>query len=439
MKKFFALVLCMLMLLTCFVGCAEENEAPATEAAEAADEVTQVTDETVEPEALPYAGQELNVWTGYVEGTPAWEAANTHIAKFEEMTGAKINVSHYGTDLDTMLITALGAGEEVDVFPMSHVTLGYNQEYTMDLTDRIENSDVVDRIYPVLMDIMREYSPDDTLRGIPTTSSFQAFWYNKAAFEAAGITETPETMEEFETACDALIEVGYHPMALDSSYALITFGALVERMVGEDAVSEMVMEGGFSDNEEFVAACQKIIDWRENGYFEPNAPGEWPASQNKIGLTEDVALVYCGMWVSGEIEEMTGADLDWGCFKFPYVPESNGTYGATVSCTVNCINANTKNPDLAWDYLCYMNTGEANKAITDADVYLVDDRTMEPLPEFVDSKHIMETTTETTTYHGGLHANADIKVSINDVVVALCSGQYTTGEEAAAAFDALVS
>ena len=75
MKKFFALVLCMLMLLTCFVGCAEETEAPATEATEApateatetpateaiedADEVTQVTDETAETEALPYAGQDL--------------------------------------------------------------------------------------------------------------------------------------------------------------------------------------------------------------------------------------------------------------------------------------------------------------------------------------------------------------------------------------------
>lgn len=427
MKKLIALVLCMLMILTCFVGCAEETEAPATE----------VTTETAE---RPYEGQELNVWTGYVEGTPTWEAANEYIAKFEEMTGAKVNVSHYGTDLSTMLITALGAGEEVDIFPMSHVTLGNNQEYTLDLTERIENSDVVDRTYPVLFDIMREYSPDDTLRGIPTQSSFQAFWYNKAAFEAAGITENPETLEEFEAVCDALVAAGYYPMALDSSYTLITFGALVERMVGEDAVNDMVMNGGFAENEDFVAACQKLIDWRAKGYFEPNAPGEWPASQNKIGLTEDVAMVYCGMWVSGEIEEMTGADLEWGSFKFPYDPNGNGTYGMTVSCSVNCINANIapEKEDMAWDYLRYMNTGEANKAITDADVYLVDDRTMEPLPQFVDGQHIMETTTETTTYHGGLHANADIKVSIGEVVVALCSGQFATGEEAATAFDALV-
>ena len=41
-------------------------------------------------------------------------------------------------------------------------------------------------------------------------------------------------------------------------------------------------------------------------------------------------------------------------------------------------------------------------------------------------------------YSAGLHANADIKTSMTDTVVQLYSGAFATGEEAAAAFDALI-
>ena len=149
-------------------------------------------------------------------------------------------------------------------------------------------------------------------------------------------------------------------------------------------------------------------------------------------------MVFTGAWLPGEIEKMTGADLDWGCFKFPYEPTGLGTYSTTCSCTCNCINVNCENPDLAWEYLYYMCTGEVDKAITDADGYLVNDRTMEPAPTFVEAKVLLENTTEVMDYSAGLHANADIKTSVNDVVVGLYAGNYATGEDAAAAFEALV-
>ena len=85
-----------------------------------------------------------------------------------------------------------------------------------------------------------------------------------------------------------------------------------------------------------------------------------------------------------------------------------------------------------------MCTGEADKAITDADVYVVNDRTMEPLPRFVEAKELLENTTEDMNYIGGLHANPDIKTSIADTILGLYTGLYADGAEAAAAFDALV-
>ncbi|MBQ9967252.1 MAG: carbohydrate ABC transporter substrate-binding protein [Oscillospiraceae bacterium] len=411
MKKIIALTLCVLMIVSCFVGCGKQEA----------------------------SGPDLVVWTAYEVGTPTYDVAEEAINAFREKTGANIEVKHYGRDLSTLLGTALDAGERVDVFCVgSNLALRAEFDHTLDLTKYVTESDVLDRAYPICMDIIKgESANDDEYHAIPTISSFNAFWYNAAAFEKAGIEKNPETIEEFEAVCDALVAAGYAPISLDAAYATATFGALVERMVGTEDGTALAKNGGFSKNEKFVEACQKIIEWRNKGYFDPTAPGEWPASQNKIGLTEECVMVYTGMWASGEIEKMTGADLEWGSFKFPYDPEGNGTYGIPVSSTCHCINVDCEDPDLAWEYVYYMNTGEVNKAITDADVYLVDDRTQEPLPQFADTKVIMENTTEVTHYAGGLTENADIKTVMADVIVQLFSGAFATGEEAAAAFDAL--
>ena len=414
MKKLIVLTLCLMMIVSCFVGCGKKSEAV-----------------------------DLVVWTAYAEGTPAYEVAVEKIAEFEELKGVNIEVKHYGTDLSTLLGTALDSGERIDVFPLgSTIDLKANFKHTLNLNPYVEESDILDRAYPIHMELIKLQSENnDEYHSIPTISSYNSFWYNKAAFEAAGvdgISLTP-TFEEFEEVCDKLVAAGYRPIALDGAYAPGTFGTMCGRLVGEEAMGDMVFNGGFAENERFVATCQKVIDWVNKGYFDPMAPAEWPASQNKIALTGETVMVSTGMWLPGEVEEMTGESLEWGNFLFPIDPDfEEGTKGASVSCTCNCINVNCENPDLAWEYIYYMCTGEVNKAITDADVYLVDDMTMEPLPRFVEAKEIMAGITENINYAGGMHNNADIKTSINDLALKLYSGGFATGEEAAAAFDALV-
>ncbi len=415
MKRYIALLLALLLMVACFVGCGKQEE-------------------TSEPD--------LVVWTAYAEGTPSYEVACEMIEKFEESRGVDLEVVHYGTDLTTVLYTALDANERIDVFPLgSTIQLNAQFDHTMDITEYVESSDIKEHSYPILLEEIKKISPNnDEYHAIPSLSSFGSYWYNKEAFEKAGITETPVTIEEFEAVCDKLVAAGYAPIALDGAYAANTFGTYCGRLVGEEAIADMVFNGGFAENERFVDLCQRIIDWRAKGYFDPNAPAEFPASQNKIGLTGEVVMVSCGLWVSGEIEEMTGAEIEWGAFPYPIDPDfEEGTRGASVSSTCNCINIECEDPDLAWDYITYMATGEANKAITDADVYLVDDMQMQPLDRFVDAQQIIANLTENINYAGRLHDNADVKTSINEVAINLFAGVYATGEEAAAAFDAVVS
>ena len=446
MKKIIALALCLLMVFG-MVACGAQTEEETQAAIDKAQENTLSETSGTSAAALiaegkkPYEGQTLIVWTGYEIGTDVQQVADAWIARFEELSGADIQVKHHGRDLSTLLYPALDAGVEIDVFSVgSSIQLGLQMDHCLDLTSYIKNSDMLDRSYPVLMKQIVEVSEDQqTYYAIPTLSSMSAWWYNKDIFDAAGITEAPETIEEFETACDAIVAAGFYPMAVDTAYSTSTFGPLVERMVGEKVVAELAHNGGFAENERFVAACQKIIDWRAKGYFEPDAPGVWPASQNRIGLMRDTAMVYTGSWVTAEIEAACEDTLNWGSMKYPVDPTSeDGTDGVSISCTCNLINKDCDTPDLAWDYMYFMSTGEANKAITDVNNYLIDDRTMDPLPKFEGTQDAMETATDFISGDGGLHGNIDIKTSVNEICTNLLSGMYATGLEAAEAFDALL-
>jgi len=447
MKKLIALLLCLLMVIG-MVACAkvendtarrdEENVEKGLENASNINIVITGGDSSKEK---PYEGETLTFWSSYEEGTPMWEVANAYIDRFEEYTGATIEVKHQGRDLQTLLYPALDAGEDIDVFSVaSTIQLELQQDHALNLNPYVEKSDILERAYPITMELIKGVSEnDDIYYGIPTVCSFNAFWFNRDIFDAAGITELPETIEEFEAACDAIVAAGYYPMAQDDAYILNHFGALCERTVGEDIIGELTLNGGFAENERFVAACDKIIEWTEKGYFEPDAPGVWPASQNRIGLMKDTAMVFSGMWIPGEVEGACEEILNWGCLKFPYDPTcEEGTYGITVTSNCNMINKNTENPDLAWDFMYYMSTGQADKDLTDTKNYLVDDMKMEPLPRFKEAMEIMKTTTEVTDYAGGLHDNIDIKTSIKEVTVNLYAGAYATGLEAAQAFDALL-
>ena len=433
MKKIFALLLCLLMILTCFVGCAKE---------ETVEETTEVTEEVMEETTeetadLPFAGQTLNVWTDRVEGTPAYDAYNEYVEKYEAMTGADVVVSHYGTDLATVLGTALGAGEDIDVFSLgSQIQLKANLEYTMDLTEMFEASDMAEHSYPLYIEDIKNYC-GGTINALPSLPSFNSFWFNRAAFEEVGITENPETFEEFEAACDKLVAAGYQPIALDGGYVAAYFGPHMERYAGQAAMEEASMNGGWAANEDIVAGLDKIIEWVNKGYFDENAPCEWPASQNKIGLTGETVMVYTGVWAPGEIEEMTGADLEWGNFKYPALPEGKGTYGTSASCTCNCISVDCDVPELAFDFMCYMLTGEADKAINDADEYIPADMQNEALPTFTDSVELVKTTRDIVPYDGGALKNADMKTTLQEMMKKVYAGEFATGLEAAQAFDAL--
>ena len=419
MKKLISILLCVLMLVSVFAACGKKKAAPAPE---------------VNTEDLIYSGVELVYWSSLYEGTPQADMLQTLTEEFTAQTGCVIDIQFKGNERRQIMPTALESGEDIDIFDSaSYYESKTITDYMLDLTSYIEESDYLAKTYPIMMnDLVAQCGG---LVGVVTAPSMNTVWYDKAAFEAAGITEVPVTMEEFETACEALLDAGIAPWALDDTYVHNFFSQAMQRYCGQDVVSELSMNGGWSENEGAVAAAQKLIDWVNAGYFAEGAPDVFPSSQNKIGLGT-AAMVWSGSWVGNEVESAMGVDINWGCMSFPIADETidpgvNSAYSGYIHVHKDC-----PNPDAAWDYLMYIKTGEGDQRYTDAVKLPPCDVNNTPPADFEGSVEYLSSATVCLNANCAI-ANADMKAALTDVMMKLFNGGYATGLEAMQAMDAL--
>lgn len=423
MKKLIALLLCLLMVLCCFTGCKKDD-------VQTEEQTTVETDETAEAETTeeaqedPIAGQTLTVYTDLTEESPAYTVYMEQVAKFEEANDCTVTVNHYGKDLALVLDNALENGSDVDVFPVESLTeLGMRASYALDLSEHA--AELEETAYSICLDQVKALSGGEKIYAVPTVPSVNAMWYNKATFEQAGIKEAPTSVKEFEAVCDKLVEAGFQPIALDSAYAASNFAVHMERALGAQTVAELVANGGWADNKKAVDACQTLIDWVGKGYFDENAPADWPFSQ--LSLADRTVMIFADTMTLDMAEEMIGTDLDWGCFAYP-----GDSKAVQADFAALCINAETAVPELAWKFVRFMTAGEADQAVSDAAGTAPADRsnTSEVYGEMT---AIVAQADELCDYTNMMKGS----VELTDAIKNIYAGTYATGEEAAAALDAL--
>ena len=394
MKKWIALLSCLCLALGCFTACDKEESVEETE------EETVETTETVETEQTEEAPEEeqtLTVYTALTEESPDYTAYMEKVAEFEQTTGATVLVSHYGENLSVVLDNAIADGS-VDVFSVENLSeLRMRMSGLLDLAAYVEGYDAA---YPVLME---QVQSSGAVYGLPVDANVTAMWYNKAAFEKAGVKETPKTVGEFEALCEELAEAGYRPIALDSAYVHANFGIHMERALGAETLTALVTNGGWSENKTAVEAMQQIIDWVNAGYFDENAPVDWPFSQ--LGLADRTVMIYADESTLEIAEEMIGQDLEWGCFAYPGESKT-----VLADCGALCVNAETLVPDLAWEYISFMAQESGEEA---AEILSAADSICDPAA-------IVKSGTDLT-----------------EVIKNLYAGTYLDGAEAVAALEAL--
>lgn len=426
MKKILAFVLIALLAVTS-VFATGTTETTATAPAAGAAEGGKI-----------YDGVEITMWSMWNAAEPQGQAIIDAAAQFEEETGCHVNIEFRGRDIKTIINTSLQGGEDIDIFEEAYdrIYLQY-APYCYDMTEMAEAAGYADFSYP-LFNKMTTDATGGKLVSVAEQPNVGGIFYDKAKFEAAGITETPTTWAEFLDVCQKLVDAGYQPLALDGTYADFNFGYHLDRYIGEAKTRELSLNGGWSNEPGVIAAAEDIIDFVNRCYLAEGAPDEYPTSQNKIGF-ENVAMIVCADYVTSEVNNNTGAGIEWGVFNYPTVPVEDGGNGATGSyagANSLAITSYTENPQAAFDFVMMLVSGDVDQKRADS----VPQIPADPRNNCISLDGAVETlmsADSVLSWTMGLNANTDLTAMIKEVVIQLYEGRFATGEAFAAALDAL--
>lgn len=150
----------------------------------------------------------------------------------------------------------------------------------------------------------------------------QSLWfYNKTAFEEAGITRTPVTVEELTTALGKLKDAGWTPIQTGgdwmTSHSLQTLG--LPTVVGQDPDWFARMSSGEATfSETYGASVETYAEWVAEGYVPKDALGiKYPDAEQAF-LSGKSAIYPMGSWFAGT-EAKAEEKAEIGVFAAPAV------------------------------------------------------------------------------------------------------------------------
>jgi len=233
----------------------------------------------------------------------------------------------------------------------------------------------------------------------------------------------PTTVKEYEAVCEKLKSAGYSPVVLEKQNAALNFAVHMERVLGEKAAGELLKNGGWAANADAVAAIQMLLDWAGKDYF---AVVDWPLSWEAMGTT--AAMTYTGRRNFAEYEGLVDPAQTFDCFSYP---AEKGGKALNFDCGAWCVSADTQVADLAWAYLLFMTTAEADAAISAAADAIPCDRG-NANGAYASAVNMLAAASGKLD-HSTLLGDLDL----SDVALNIYLGTYADGAEAAAALDAL--
>ena len=186
MKKFFALLLALTMVLS-LVACGGSDDAAETPADDAATEET-VEGVTVEVIAAQYGTQTADWWKGFEAD---FEAANEGIDLVVDVVS--------WNDIYTVVNTRVANGEAPDLLNIDVFADYVADDLLLPAEDWVSDETYA-KFYPAFLE---QSVIDGTVWAVPDLASARALYYNKDILAAAGV-EVPTTWDELTAACEAL-------------------------------------------------------------------------------------------------------------------------------------------------------------------------------------------------------------------------------------------
>ena len=200
------------------------------------------------------------------------------------------------------LATAMQSGSPPDIFQSwgGGVLKQYGDAgLVQDLTPALAENGWGDSFQPGPISL---YTFDGITYGVPWNAGMVGFWYNKALFEQAGITEPPATWTELLDAVTKLKDAGITPIALgekDKWPGHFYWVYLATRIGGSDAfLKAYEREGSFSDPA-FVDAGTRLKELVDLQPFQNGFLGAAYGDHQVQMANGQAAMELMGQWAPG--------------------------------------------------------------------------------------------------------------------------------------------
>ncbi|MEO3748157.1 extracellular solute-binding protein [Plantactinospora sp. B5E13] len=241
-------------------------------------------------------------------------------------------------DLDGKLQTALNSGDAPDVFLQrggGKMAAMVKAGQLMDITGGI--TDATKKV--VSEGSFKAQTIDDKVYAMPVAVLPGGFFYSKDLFAKAGITQTPTTLAELQTAVDKLKASGTQPIAIgakDAWPAAFYYYFFALRECSTATLTETAKTMNF-DDPCWLKAGQDVQQFAatqpfNNGFLTTSAQ---QGANSSAGLLANhkAAMELMGAWNPGVIGSLTPdqkplPDLDW--FPFPSIEGGAGEPGAIL-------------------------------------------------------------------------------------------------------------
>jgi raffinose/stachyose/melibiose transport system substrate-binding protein len=334
------LLIAVLMFVTALVACAP---APATEApdeatqapAEETDAPAEETDAPAEETDAAEGDKVVVTWwhiSTAEEHKALWQAmADEYMAEHPNVT-VEITVLE-NEAFKTKLTTVMQSGEPPDIFQSwgggvmnEYAEAGLLKDITPDLD--ANGGEWRNTFAPGALGV---YSYKDLNYGVPWDMGMIGFWYNKALFEEAGISEPPATWDEFLEDVQLLKDAGITPIALgegDKWPGMHMWAYLVTRLGGKANFEGALLRSGSFTDEPFVEAGNKLNELIALEPFQDGFLGATYGDEATLMGNRQAAMELMGQWAPAVQKDNSvdklgiGDDLGW--FPFPAVEGGAG-------------------------------------------------------------------------------------------------------------------
>ncbi|MCJ1673905.1 MULTISPECIES: extracellular solute-binding protein [unclassified Rathayibacter] len=311
----------------------------------------------------------MTLWQNSTTG-PGQEFWEKTIADFEAANpGVTIeSQAIQNEDLDGKLQTALNSGDAPDIFLQrgggklaAMVAGGLVKDLTGGISDQAR-SEIPEGSF--LANTL-----DDKVWAMPVAVLPGGLFYSQDLFTEAGITETPKTLDELDSAVTALKSAGAQPIALgakDAWPAAHWFYFFALRECSADTMAEAADSKDFSDDC-WLKAGEDLQSFAGtepfNEGFLTTAAQQGAGSSAGLLANHQAGMELMGAWNPGVIASLTPDEKplpDLGWFPFPEVDGGAGAPGSIMG-GVDGYSCSTAAPDECVDFLNYLATSDVQK------------------------------------------------------------------------------